>query len=35
MYDFHKVKQEGDSIVFRNELFVRNGQYLLSYLEHY
>lgn len=27
MYDFHKIKQEGDSIVFRNELFTRNGQY--------
>lgn len=33
MYDFHKVKQENDSLVFKNPLFIRGEQQKLRFIK--
>lgn len=32
MYDFHKVKQENDSLVFKNPLFCKGEQQNLKFI---
>lgn len=33
MYDFHKVKQDNDMLVFKNPLFVRGEQQKLRFIK--